>query len=454
MYVHHAQNIVEGRPYAETGYIYNPAVPVYGPRMYPPVFPLLLTPLYKLFGPSLVPMKLEQVAFFVLILGAVYGLWTRDLPPVHAIALVAILGFSPTFWDAKDSALSDLPFLLFFYVSALLVRKAPHDQRGWWRWAVVTGLVLYLAMGTRSAGIALIAGLVLYSLLRYRTLTKLTVVALAVCGALVLLQTRLVGSGVGSYIGQSIHPSPHAVRTNLMAYTRAVGAFWVASAHNPLSYSLLAVVALLMIAGLFYQYKRGFTIVEAFLAPYLCVILLWPFPAGIRIMFPFIPWMVFLALTGLSCLTEHVFPRYSTAATCGLLMLIAVPYVSAYHKTDFGPIRQSDGLPEFNQLCEAVRDHTRPRDVFICFRPRALSLYTSRAASTYDYHGTEQEFWQYASSIRAAYVITNTFNDDDGFLVRCVGKYTSRLELAYQNPNFTMYRIRTVAEARIPASDR
>ena len=78
MYVHHAQNIVKGRPYAATGYLFNPHAPV-SPRMYPPVFPFFLVPIYRLFGLNLIPMKLEQVVFFVFSLAAVYALWLRDL---------------------------------------------------------------------------------------------------------------------------------------------------------------------------------------------------------------------------------------------------------------------------------------------------------------------------------------------------------------------------------------
>src|ERR1700748_2038347 len=40
MYVHHAKNIVEGRPYTATGYLFHPSISV-SPRMYPPVFPFL-----------------------------------------------------------------------------------------------------------------------------------------------------------------------------------------------------------------------------------------------------------------------------------------------------------------------------------------------------------------------------------------------------------------------------
>src|SRR5438876_9159772 len=36
MYIMHARNIEQGHAYAPTGYIYNPAVPGFGPRVYPP----------------------------------------------------------------------------------------------------------------------------------------------------------------------------------------------------------------------------------------------------------------------------------------------------------------------------------------------------------------------------------------------------------------------------------
>jgi hypothetical protein len=446
MYVHHAQNIVEGRPYADTGYVYNPAVPVYGPRVYPPVFPLLLAPLYKVYGLNLIPMKLEQGVFLLLALAAVHAFWQRDLGPGYALAMVAILGFNPHFWEAKDMVLSDLPFLLFFYMAAVLVRWAPRDQKGWWPRAILIGLVLYLAVGTRSAGIALIAGLVLYDLLQYRAITRITAVALAVCAALVLLQSHFVGSGIGGYVGQQVHPSLHTVSVNLISYARVLAGFWVASTRNVFSFFVLGIVAVITLAGIFFQRERGLTIVEAFLAPYLAVVLLWPFAAGIRIVFPFVPWIVFLALAGLRRLSEKVAPRYSATA---LLLLIAIPYTLAYRKMDFGPIRQDVGSTEFAQLCQAVRDQTRPSDVLIYFRARSLSLYTGRAASTYDYHGTEGELQQYAQNIHANYIVTtNAFNDDEGFLARYVDKYSPALDLTYQNVNFKLYRLRSLAEAK------
>jgi hypothetical protein len=68
LYVHHAENIAEGRPYADTGYIYNPGAADYSPRAYPPVFPLLPAPICRAYGLDLHAMKIEVVVFFVLAL--------------------------------------------------------------------------------------------------------------------------------------------------------------------------------------------------------------------------------------------------------------------------------------------------------------------------------------------------------------------------------------------------
>jgi hypothetical protein len=95
-------------------------------------------------------------------------------------------------------------------------------------------------------------------------------------------------------------------------------------------------------------------------------------------MFPAVPWFGYLALSGLKGLLEKSAPRYSAGAVWTLILLIAIPYGQFYRKQDFGPIRETAGLPEFNQLCQAVRENTGPQDSILYIRARALPLYTGR----------------------------------------------------------------------------
>jgi len=442
MYVHHAQNIVEGRPYSDTGYIYDPFLPVYGPRYYPPVYPLLLAPIYRIFGLDLIPMKLEQVLFLLLALIAVYAYWKRDLGLGYTLSLVAVLGFNPEFWVAKDNVLSDIPFLFFFYLTALLVRSVRRDSVGWWGWSAVIGLAIYLAIGTRAVGIALLAGLVLYDVLRLRTITRFTAVSVMVCAAFLVLQPHIIGVGPGGYLHQS--PTLHTIARNAAAYTRALASFWVGSAPNSFHYVVLGLFATLVLGGFLFQSKRGFTFVEATLVPYLTIVILWPFPAGVRMVFPVVPWVGYLAISGFRDLAKKLAPSHSQAAASALFLLIIVCYVQSYRKLSFGPIQQTTGLPEFNQMCQAVRADTAPQDAIVYFRARALSLYTGRPASAYNYLGGDAELSWWVEHIHAKYLITtNAFDEDGGFLLRFARSNAPNLGLVNENAYFKLYQVRS-----------
>jgi 4-amino-4-deoxy-L-arabinose transferase-like glycosyltransferase len=441
MYVHHAQNIVEHRPYTDTGFIPNPSFAA-GPRYYPPVFPILLAPIYKLSGLDLIPMKLEQVLFLLLALAAVYTYWRQDLGPGYTFALVAILGFAPAFWTGKDNVLSDIPFLFFFYLTALLVRCALRDSANWWRWSALTGFTIYLAIGTRTVGIALAAGLILYDVLRTRAVTRSTLVSILTCAALLLLQRYITGIGFGGYPYE--HPTLHTIARNFAADTRVMASFWVGSTHNWFAYFVLVLLAPLAFAGWWFRWKRSCTFVEAALMPYLAIIVLSPFSGGVRMMFPVIPWIGYLALRGLRNFAEKRAPHYSPAAAWALIVLVAVSYGQFYRKVNFGPIRQTAGLPEFNQLCQAVREKISPDDPIIYVRARALSLYAGRPAAVPNYFGSEAELRQWAGNIHAKYFLTtNAFYDDRGFLDRFVQNHPQNFDLIYENANFKLYRIRS-----------
>lgn len=337
--------------------------------------------------------------------------------------------------------LSDLPFLLFFYVAAILVQRVPRDGPTQWRWAILNGIALYLAIGTRTAGIALLAGLVLYDLLKFRTITRITVVALSTCAALLLLQSHFVGSEFGSYNG-TFHVTLSTVGAHLISYPRTLAGFWVASTQTAFSFFLLGVVSLLTLAGLLYQYKRGFTIVEAFLVSYAAIVILWPFSPGIRLVFPVIPWIVFLALTGLRGLTEKFARRHVSIAACAFLLLISVPlrhclspHGFRLNPSEYRPPRVQPTLPG-----GAPSDHAAGR-LDLLSRPGPGAL-TSPTASAYNDHGTDEELWQYARNVHATYLITNNaFDEDHGFLARYAETHSSSLELAYHNAHFSLYRI-------------
>jgi hypothetical protein len=110
-YVMHAANLVDGRPDTAIEYVPNPQAPWVSPANgYPPVYPLLLAPVYRLRGLDLGAMKAVSVFTFVMFL-VVFAAWSNPvLSPHMRTVAVALVGLSPAFWSYRDLIASEFPY--------------------------------------------------------------------------------------------------------------------------------------------------------------------------------------------------------------------------------------------------------------------------------------------------------------------------------------------------------
>jgi hypothetical protein len=445
LYILHAENLATGRPYADTGYVYNPAVPVYGPPTYPPIFPLLLAPVYHFTGLNLWAMKCEQVVFFVLALLMIYLCLLQYANAANASLVIAVLGFNPNFWAAKDNILSDLPFLFFFWMAAWLARRQCRS----WSWAVLLGSVLYLAAGTRTVGITIAAGFLLHELLTRRKLTAFSLIVVTICIALFAVQSRIISSRQGSYL-DLFHPSLNSVVANAGSYTRALATLWTGKSKSVLAFIILGVTSALAVVGLYGHAKRGLTLLEISLALYLCAVIIWPARQGLRLIYPVIPFYVYLMVAGFSFLISHFAKSIARAvATALLLLLLGTGYALVYRHSNWQAIAETDGLASFNDLCRRVQTNTRDDDVFLCRRPRALTLFARRPAAVYE-AGKDTDWWRFAEKIHASYLLCNRREAQDAeFLLPFIARSEPNLKLVYQNTDFDLYRIRSYDLVRV-----
>ena len=195
-YLLHARNIVEGRPYAEIGYIHNTFVFFVGPSLYPPVFPLLLAPFYSLFGLDWFVLKAVVIASFCLALYLVTSLQQIRLSRAHQFVIIFILALNPCFWRMKDDVMSDFPFMLICLLTLLaLSKRYVKETTGYrdaknksWSFSVLMGLLLYLSFATRGIGIVFIPAVLCFELFHFKKITLVTCVALLVYVALASLQ--------------------------------------------------------------------------------------------------------------------------------------------------------------------------------------------------------------------------------------------------------------------------
>jgi hypothetical protein len=123
-YLMHARNLAEGRPYAATGYIYNPHYPQIGPPAYPPGTPVLLAPVWRLWGLNWTALKIVMIICLLIGLAGTAWYFRPWMPlPVRAL-LVALLGLNHFFLDQTNAIGSDLPFLMWLYLALVFLEQA------------------------------------------------------------------------------------------------------------------------------------------------------------------------------------------------------------------------------------------------------------------------------------------------------------------------------------------
>lgn len=110
LYLAHAQAIADFRPYAATGFVFNPANAIMSPAAYPPGLPLLLAPLVAVFGIDLSAVRVVMLASLLAMLWGLHRLALPTLGPRWSAVLVLAAGLSPAILMRRDAIGSDLPF--------------------------------------------------------------------------------------------------------------------------------------------------------------------------------------------------------------------------------------------------------------------------------------------------------------------------------------------------------
>ena len=463
LYVMHARNIAAGLDYRPAAYLHYSSY--IGPDAYPPVFPLLLVPVFWLFGLNLTAMKVVVVVMFLFSLLVFGQILKEKMSLVWQAALIAVVGFCPYFWDQKDRLTSDLVFLVFPYLGMLLVNKAypagQEDQADKWdgkrlKLALATGLVFYLAYGTRSLGLLLAPCLLLFDLIHRRKLlpSRFASVVTVVTVSLALVQSRLLNSERGYYehLATSFHDSLDAwlnyISGNVFGYGIALAEIWDNGSNRPARLALVAVMTVLMMIGYLARVRKDLNYSELFVAVYLIIVSIVPMDGGGRYLIPLIPFFMLYAWEGLQALPVRNRVRNAVVVALGIAILGS--YAAKYAKLDLKTFPDGITKAEAVEFFDYVKQRTRPSDVFVFTKPRALALFTDRKSSFYPLHLNDKGLWDYFQRINATHIVLGPKGispEEQEFLTAFVGKYPASLREEFANADFVSYRILGVPQA-------
>lgn len=451
-YIQHAENISSGAPYDRAFYVWDARSHI-GPRVYPPVFPLLLAPVCHWAGRDLAWMKREVIATFLLSLVALFFLFRRVLSLRDRLVLLLLVAVNPFLWDFKDNVLSDMPFLLFVSLSLLLMEEIlggemppRHPVLG----GLLLGAAIYLAYGTRSIGLVLLPVALAFSWRRWKKLTAAAWLGAGTCAALMLLQAYWVPM-LGSYF-QTSHFHLRTFTDGLFTTTAALGKFWDNGHSLALAVLIFLIALALAVLGIRDEWRAHVRSWDLFAAVYWLAICAWPDRGGPRYLFPILPIYFFYLLKGTGWLEKRLGPRPANAAFAAFLIATGATYAMKYSTLPFHLMRSGIHQSEARAFFDFVQTQVGEQEAIEFTQPRALALFTHRRASIYYYRSSETDMWSYLRDANVRYLSTGPLDSPDW--VRFVFQNRACWDELFSNTAYHLYRVRRDAAGVVCAPGR
>lgn len=446
-YLAHARALVEGRPYTDIGYIYNPLAPMLGPRAYPPGLPLTLAPIVALLG---VDSAMNKVLMIVSILAFAYFAYRRlasAMPPWQAALSAGLPALAVESRFGSVIPLSDPGFCALLWAVVLAVDSA----RTWtWRRIALVIALGFGAMAYRVPGVVVIPALALYALVSWqphRGRALIPVVVWSISGVAVLA-TQAVDLPFRAYLLPA--PNEIADRITSMLHVYRAAVFDLELYPFPfgkLNAAYHAGASVLLVAGigaLLWRYRR--TMLAATIVAYMAILFASPVSDG-RYLWPIYPALAAGLIVGAAALSKTVAryvrwyprPEVPVAAALMLVMIGALARELAVK----APL-SLDRLPDAESLFAWMRTRNEEQPMRVMFmNPRVLSLETrvpAMGALAVAPHVQlrairEREIthivWQNAETTVCRARLLNA-------LPRV---YPARFGLEYQNSTFRVYRV-------------
>ncbi len=459
-YIMQSQSIVGGtmQEYvASNGFTMAHTSRVIGPVTYPWGFPLLLAPVYAVFGLKVLALKTVSTFFHTLFVMAFFLLARARLRAREALVLTAVLGFNTALLLAQNEILADIPFLFFSTLGLWLIQRfVIEDERDHIGAgpAVAIGCAIFLATFMRGNGFLLLLPLMTAQGAQFfrrsrvhRGFERADLLGLLPYATVVLL--NLAQARVFPSLPFPLHEelgalSMTSVWRNLQFY------FWLPA--NMFADFLHGgpPIYLVLLLGCMIQLSRWRPRDLPFLAyglGTLAFYVLWPPLQGLRYIFPLLPIFILFSFEGMKVIVGLLKPKHrerGLAFVFDLWVALALFSLAAGIQlawTNVAANRYVYGRsygafsPGSSAMFEYVREKTPADSVIIFFKPRAMRLRAERNTfSTFNCQDLTDG--DYVAIVKSA-------GASDQILPQDVGHCNPAVHLTpvYEKDDFVVYQI-------------
>jgi hypothetical protein len=451
LYVMHAQNIANGTAYAATPFIPNPAAPAHSPVAFPPGYPAMLAPAWRLGSLDYRVLKLATVAWFPLLCVSYTLLAAMFLTPAATMGFAVTVMLHPIFYVWRDFVGPEIPFSvmvgLFLCAESWCRRSGLRDRRPM-AVGLLLGTLAFLAFTTITIGVACVLALMAHDLTSRRRLTLVTTTAVIAFGAFAVLSEVGLGLDQFAELTRLVGIRPPWLVAHADQLARMALQIWTTGLPR-----LLAAGALLVLVGLS---GRGIVLpreaVPAVAIWYLVLTLAFglfsgfgQIPNPVDLMMPLVPVVLLLAWRGASSIKlGRSFPAGSVLL--GLVLLVC--YTAGFRAAPTGPIANGIFQSSFTELTHAIRATTPETARIAVWNPRVLALYTGRQSFVPSSSRDPAAVWENIRAMRASHLVITRFAPDEaGILSSLVQQHAPDVSLRYSNADYALYQLEPVGMA-------
>lgn len=381
-----------------------------GPYLYPLGFPILLLPVYTIFGLNFWILKLYSWLFFIATLPLIYYFFKQEnFLPKHALWLTALVGFNYHFIRFSDNILSDLPFFFFSFLSIFLIQKKIYKTIFG---AIFLGLILFFTYSIRDIGMMLLPALFLYQIQTKKAEEKTKKVNDFLPYFIFIIFWLLVNYWLPSRADKNFelfaNTSISILCNNLYFYTLLIGNYFVVFRVVPpiFQFGISLFFLGIILFGIYKNRPIHFPILT-YIGLTFGLYFLWVSFQGMRFIFPMIPFLIFYLIQGLQCILKK---EKQLHFALGILLFATIfqgVFTSYfYFKTDTNAVITKDLQKIYAYIQKEV-----PKEAIIVFhKPRTLRLFTGRNSVQKDIKEAEYQLIETNNALKNVLIQTPSYS--------------------------------------------
>lgn len=434
---------------------------LYGPYAYPWGFPMLLAPLYKIFGFNIYAFKSIGIICYTIFVGIFYIFCVNRIPRIYATFATLLFALNPTMTNfVANEILSDIPFLLFGFVALITLAKlfGESKSRSYGIFiATFGGIFMLFASLIRMNGFVILCALIAMhgililkrfapNLFKAKILKPLSLIdspyswkihaipyAIFIVGFAIVSIT--LSSGGSGHFGMLANISGASILRNADYYVAIFKDFFA----NEGRLMLFALCVPLIYFGIKDSLKgaNGVRFSEnifyvIFACGFLALLLLW-IAAQVRFVYLILPFALLWGAKGLIVLNadRQFFGRFMSV----LLLIILANYMLDFRKINFDSKTTTSGAytKETKEMWAFIDKNTPKNAVILFHKPRVLYLNTHRIsfASNNIARFDEVDFVLWEKDLWREY---NAINIDSSAFLK-------KTELVYKNAQFRLFKV-------------